>query len=215
MKTKLVIFDLDGVLVEAKNIHYDALNEALGDYAITWQEHLSTYDGLKTNQKLEMLTEQKSLPVEQHREIWEKKQKLTLQKLKELKPNQTLQSVMDALVNDGYKIAVCSNSIRKTVLTVLSKLGIMEFMDYIISNEDVQNSKPHPEMYWQAISKMKCLPEETLIIEDSPYGLLAAARSKSYILRVKNPKEVTYNNIMNKIDTVDNGEKQSSPAWCD
>ena len=215
MKLKLIIFDLDGVLVEAKNIHYDALNEALGEYAITWQEHLSTYDGLKTNQKLEMLTEQKSLPVEQHREIWEKKQKLTLQKLKELKPNQTLQSVMDALVNDGYKIAVCSNSIRKTVLTVLSKLGIMEFMDYIISNEDVQNSKPHPEMYWRAISKMGCLPEETLIVEDSPYGLLAASRSKAHILRVKNPTEVTYTNIFKKLTEIEMGKTNDLPKWED
>ena len=175
MKTKLVIFDLDGVLVEAKNIHFDALNEALGEeYAISWAEHLSTYDGLKTNQKLEMLSERKGLPTELHKDVWNKKQAITLQMLKELKPNQTLQSVMNALVEDGYKIAVCSNSIRKTVLTVLSKLGIMEFMDYIISNEDVTNSKPHPEMYWRAISKMGCLPEETLIVEDSPYGLMAA-----------------------------------------
>ena len=52
---KLIIFDLDGVLVEAKNIHFDALNEALGEYAISWDEHLSRYDGLKTIQKLEML----------------------------------------------------------------------------------------------------------------------------------------------------------------
>ena len=81
---------------------------------------------------------------------------------------------MSKLVYDGYKISVCSNSIRKTVLTVLSKLGIMEYMDLIISNEDVKNSKPHPEMYWKAMSVMSCLPEETMIIEDSPYGLLAA-----------------------------------------
>jgi HAD superfamily hydrolase (TIGR01509 family) len=215
MKTKLVIFDLDGVLVEAKNIHYDALNEALGDYAITWQEHLSTYDGLKTNQKLEMLTEQKGLPIELHKEIWEKKQKLTLQKLKELKPNQTLQSVMDSLVEDGYKIAVCSNSIRKTVLTVLSKLGIMEFMDYIISNEDVQNSKPHPEMYWRAISKMGCLPEETLIVEDSPYGLLAANRSNAHVLRVKNPTEVTYTNIFKKLTEIEMGVTNNNLKWED
>ena len=81
-KIKLVIFDLDGVLVEAKNIHYEALNEALGDrYAISWNEHLSTYDGLKTVQKLEMLSEKKELPTEYHSEIWETKQKLTLEKL--------------------------------------------------------------------------------------------------------------------------------------
>jgi len=215
MKIQLVIFDLDGVLVEAKNIHYDALNEALGKYAISWQEHLSTYDGLKTTQKLQMLTEQKGLPIEEHEVIWETKQHITLQKLKELKPNQTLQSVMDALVNDGYKIAVCSNSIRKTVLTVLSKLGIMEYMDYIISNEDVQNSKPHPEMYWRAISKMGCLPEETLIVEDSPYGLLAASRSKAHILRVKNPTEVTYTNIFKKLTEIEMGVTNNNLKWED
>ena len=216
MKTKLIIYDLDGVLVEAKNIHFDALNEALGDkYAISWAEHLSTYDGLKTNQKLEMLSERKGLPTELHKEIWEGKQKLTLQMLKELKPNQTLQSLMNALVEDGYKIAVCSNSIRKTVLTVLSKLGIMEYMDYIISNEDVQNSKPHPEMYWRAISKMGCLPEETLIVEDSPYGLLAASRSKAHILRVKNPSEVTYTNIFKKLTEIEMGVTNDKPKWVD
>ena len=212
---KLVIFDLDGVLVEAKNIHFDALNKALGEYAIDWNEHLSIYDGLKTNQKLEMLHERKKLPKERFKDIWDNKQKYTLEELRALKPNQTLQSVMSALVEDGYKLAVCSNSIRKTVLTVLSKLGIIEFMDLIISNEDVKNSKPHPEMYWKAISTMSYLPEETLIIEDSPYGLLAASRSKSHILRVKNPKEVTYTNIFNKLIEIEKGYVMKSPAWRD
>jgi dTDP-glucose pyrophosphorylase len=110
---------------------------------------------------------------------------------------------------------MASNSIRKTVVTVLAKLGIIEYMDLIISNEDVVNSKPHPEMYWTVMSKMKCLPEETLIVEDSPYGLLAAARSKSYILRVKNPQEVTYLNIFNKLKEIEMGNKQTTPAWRD
>ena len=215
-KIKLIIFDLDGVLVEAKNIHYDALNEALGkEYLISWNEHLSTYDGLKTNQKLDMLSERKGLPTELHRDIWNHKQKLTLQKLKQLKPSEVLNELMDSLVERGYKIAVCSNSIRKTVLTVLSKLGIMEYMDLVISNEDVQNSKPHPEMYWKGISMMSCLPEETLIVEDSPYGLLAAARSKSHILRVKNTKEVTLENLNNKLIQINMGEQQTIPAWRD
>jgi HAD superfamily hydrolase (TIGR01509 family) len=212
---KLIIFDLDGVLVEAKNIHFEALNKALGSYAISWNEHLSTYDGLKTFQKLEMLSKEKGLPKEDHPAIWKNKQKYTLEALSNLKINSDLLSTIAHLSKDGYKIVCCSNSIRKTVLTVLAKLGLIEFMDLIISNEDVSNSKPHPEMYWQAISKMNCLPEETLIIEDSPYGLLAAARSKSYILRVKNPKEVTYDNINNKINEIKMGNKQNTPAWRD
>ena len=216
MKTKLVIYDLDGVLVEAKNIHFDALNEALGnEYEISWKEHLSTYDGLKTTQKLQMLSDKKGLPIESHTLIWETKQQITLQKLKKLKPNKTLQSLMSSLVDDGYKIAVCSNSIRKTVLTVLSKLGIMEYMDLVISNEDVKNSKPHPEMYWKAISMMSCLPHETLIVEDSPYGLLAAARSKSHVLRVKNPTEVTHTNIFKKLKEIEMGKTNDNPKWED
>jgi len=213
---ELIIFDLDGVLVEAKNIHFDALNEALGEkYEISWNEHLSTYDGLKTVQKLEMLTLNKNLPSKDHETIWEQKQQITLKKLKQLKEDENLISVMKSLTELGYKLAVCSNSIRKTCLTVLSKLGIMEYMDLVISNEDVQNSKPHPEMYWKAISMMSKLPEETLIVEDSPYGLLAAARSKSHILRVGSPVDVTYDNIIKKINKIEKGNTMKTPKWHD
>ena len=212
---KLIIFDLDGVLVEAKNIHFEAFNKALGEYAISWDEHLSIYDGLKTNQKLDMLHERKGLPKEQFTNIWNNKQKYTLEALSNLKKDEILYSTIQNLSLDGYKLAVCSNSIRKTVLTVLSKLGIIEFFDLILSNEDVKNSKPHPEIYWKAISEMSCLPEETLIVEDSPYGLLSASRSKSHILRVGNPKEVTYINIKNKINTIKENYNMKSPAWRD
>ena len=214
MNIKFVIFDLDGVLVEAKEIHYEALNEALGEkYMITWDEHLSRYDGLKTSQKLEMLTKDKGLPVKLYEEVWMNKQKLTIEKLRNLSQSEQLIECMSSLTNDGYKIAVCSNSIRKTVLTVLSKLGIIEYVDLIISNEDVKNSKPHPEMYWKAISVMSFLPEQTLIVEDSPYGLLAASRSKSHVLRVKSPTEVSYSNIIKKINEIKMGNTTTTPKW--
>jgi HAD superfamily hydrolase (TIGR01509 family) len=207
---KLIIFDLDGVLVEAKTIHFDSLNEALGPkYSIEWNEHLSKYDGLKTNQKLKMLTKEKGLPTELYKQVWDEKQRLTLKKLSELKPSPQLQVCISSLVDQGYKITCCSNSIRKTVLTVLSKLGIIEYFDLILSNEDVKNSKPHPEIYWKSISMMSCLPEETLIVEDSPFGLLAASRSKSHVMRVESPKDITYNNIYKHL----NNQVNMTPKW--
>jgi len=212
---KLIIFDLDGVLVEAKTIHFEALNKALVQYSITWEEHLSTYDGLKTNQKLEMLHQSKGLPREYFNQIWEDKQKYTLQALQNLNPSPQLQVCMDCLIGVGYKLAVCSNSIRRTILTVLSKLDIIDRFDLILSNEDVNNSKPHPEIYWKAISKIGCLPEETLIVEDSPYGLLAAARSKAHVLRVVSPVEVTYNNLSEKIKEINKSSTMRSPKWRD
>ena len=210
---KLIIFDLDGVIVEAKNIHYEALNKALGKkYSIEWNEHLSIYDGLKTSQKLKMLTDRKGLPKENYEKIWRDKQKYTALELSNLTESEELKDCMEKLASDGYKLAVCSNSIKKTILIVLSKLGIIGYFDIILSNEDVLNSKPHPEIYWSAMSKLGFLPEETLIIEDSPYGLLAAARSRAEILRVNSPADVTYERIKNKL----NEEiTKNTPKWKD
>jgi HAD superfamily hydrolase (TIGR01509 family) len=210
---KLIIFDLDGVLVEAKKIHYDSLNDALDEkYKISWEEHLSKYDGLKTNQKLELLTLDKNLPVGDYKKVWELKQKNTIKSLKTLTPSQYLIDTIKQLSEDGYKIAVCSNSIRKTVLTVLGKLNIVEYFDLVLSNEDVNNSKPHPEIFWKAMSTMNSLPEETLIIEDSPTGLLAANRSKANIMRVTHTSEVIYENIIKNLKS---DYKYMTPKWKD
>ena len=208
---KLIIFDLDGVLVDAKNIHYNTLNEALGNkYKISWEEHLNKYDGLKTNEKLNLLTINKGLPPSSYNDIWLKKQELTIKELKEIKPNDALKNTIKELSHQKYKIAVCSNSIRKTILTVLSKLDIIEYFDYIVSNEDVNNSKPHPEMYWKTISYFGFLPKETLIVEDSPFGLLAANRSNSNVMRVESPKDVTISNINKYINSL---KMENASKW--
>jgi HAD superfamily hydrolase (TIGR01509 family) len=212
--TKLIIFDLDGVLVEAKEIHYKTLNKALAEvdkkYMITEKEHLSTYDGLKTNQKLEMLTKNKGLDPIHYEQIWNRKQDLTIDAISELKPNAHLIVVFKRLRDMGYKLACCSNSIRRSVLVMLSKIGLIEYMDLIISNEDVKNSKPHPEMYWKAMSMMSVLPEECLIVEDSPHGLLAASRSRANVLRVDNPSDLTFEKIQNKLKE---NKIMSIPKW--
>jgi HAD superfamily hydrolase (TIGR01509 family) len=211
---KLIIFDLDGVLVEAKEIHYNTLNQSLREvgeeYVITEVEHLSTYDGLKTNQKLDILTKNKGLSKDVHEQVWNRKQQLTIDAISQLKTDDRLISVFKQLRDSGYQLACCSNSIRRSVLVMLAKIGIIEYMDLIISNEDVKNSKPHPEMYWKAMSMMGVLPEETLIVEDSPHGLLAASRSRASVLRVDNPHDLT----IEKLETKLNEKKiMSKPKW--
>lgn len=213
---KLIVFDLDGVLIETKHLHFQALNAALGEkYALTWNEHLSKYDGLKTRQKLDMISKEKFLPINNHEVVWDLKQKITLELLKSTKPSQEIINCIKRLEDCGYKIACCSNSIRKTVLTILSKLNIIEYFDLIISNEDVKNSKPHPEMYWKAISLMGVLPEETLIIEDSPYGLLAASRSQAHVLRVSSPNQINFDFINENIKKIMNNSYSNTPKWVD
>jgi HAD superfamily hydrolase (TIGR01509 family) len=213
--TKLIIFDLDGVLVEAKQIHYDTLNQALKEidekYIITEAEHLSTYDGLKTTQKLEMLTKSKGLHPEFYDDIWYRKQHLTIEAISQLQPDLQKIELFKELRDRGYKLACASNSIRRSVLVMLAKIGIIEYMDLIISNEDVKNSKPHPEMYWKAMSMMSVLPEETLIVEDSPHGLLAASRSRANVLRVDNPKDLVISKIIRKLE--ETKKVMSIPKW--
>jgi len=201
---KLISFDLDGVLVETKHIHYLALNNALGSYAISWEEHLSIYDGLKTKQKLELLHKNKGLPESLFNEIWVNKQKLTLEYLSDIKPNYNICECFKLLQEKGYKIAVCSNSIRKTVYSILCKLDVIDYVDVIKSNEDVKNSKPHPEMYWNVMSELGIKPHENLILEDSPYGLIAANSSGSHVLRIKSPSDININYILNEINRINN-----------
>ena len=198
---KLVLFDLDGVLIDAKEIHYQALNNALDDeYKITREEHINIYDGKKTLEKLRLLSKTKGLPESYHQSISDSKQSFTMELLSSLSPIDEIIKLFQELEEQGYKIGVCSNSIRRTVLTALSKSELIHHCSVIVSNEDVKNSKPHPEMYWKAMSIMEVLPEETLIVEDSPPGLLAAERSSAKYIRVDNPYDVTRNKIFSNLD---------------
>lgn len=200
---KLILFDLDGVLVNTKDIHFKALNFALGkEYAITEEEHRNIYDGRKTKDKLKILTERKKLPTVLYDEIFEKKQNLTKEMFKSLKPNKEIELLFSELETNGYKIGVCTNSTRKTTLIALAKANLIDYCDIILTNDDVNNSKPHPEVYWKAMSIMQCLPEETLIVEDSPIGLLAAERSRARYIRVDDPNDVTREKIMSNLTSM-------------
>jgi beta-phosphoglucomutase-like phosphatase (HAD superfamily)/dTDP-glucose pyrophosphorylase len=211
---KLIIFDLDGVLVSTKDLHYEALNTALDEvdskYVISRQDHLKTFDGLKSSEKLDMLTKDRGLPQELHSQIWNRKQEITIDQLQTIKPDQFIKMTFKELRRRGYKLACCSNAIRRSVLTILAKLDLIEELDLIISNEDVKQGKPHPEMYWKAMSIMGVLPEETLIVEDSPAGLLAASRSRADVLRVDTPKDVNIKNIAEKLNIKKMGKV---PKW--
>ena len=215
--SKLVIFDLDGVLVEAKEIHFDALNSALKNidkkYSISWEEHLRTYDGLKTYDKLKILSSSKGLPFDEeiHKMIFVDKQNYTTKYLNNLKEDKKLIDIFIMLKEQNFKIACCSNSVQNTVKLVLKKLGIINFFDLALSNEDVKFAKPHPEIYWKAMSHFGALPEETLIIEDSPTGLTSAYKSGAKVLRVKNPKDFD----IEKIICAFNSGRQNVEKWVD
>lgn len=211
--TKLVIFDLDGVLIDSKDYHYHALNQALGEeFAISREDHVSIYDGLPTSRKLELLTQNKGLPVELYEQIWNKKQELTLKIFSEsVSKDYELMGYFQQLVDAGYKIAVASNSIRNSVKIILLRLGLLEFVDVYVSNEDVVRNKPFPEMYWKCMTTLGALPNDTVIIEDSHIGRQGALDSKCHLIPVENRKDFNQSKV-DRIKKILNGTKKKI-AW--
>jgi HAD superfamily hydrolase (TIGR01509 family) len=213
---KLVIFDLDGVLVDAKELHYEALNLALESidekYIIQRDEHLSTYDGLNTTKKLNMLSDRKGLPVEFHDQVWKAKQDSTIKIISNYKRDERLCGILSKLKEEGYAICVASNSIRDTVKMMLIRKGFMEYVDFFYSNQDVKTPKPSPEIYLRCMIKANVSPRETIIIEDSHIGRKAAQESGAFLCPVIDSNDVTYEKIKEHIEKHEE-KKHIFPKW--
>lgn len=202
-KIKAVIFDMDGVLIDAKDWHYEALNQALELFGmqISRYDHLVTFDGLPTKKKLEMLSLERGLPKELHNFINEMKQIYTLEIVhQKCNPKFYHEYALSKLKSLDYKLAVCSNSVRNSVQTMLDKASLIQYMDFYISNQDVKKGKPDPEMYIKAIKKMGVSPKECMIVEDNDHGIMAAKASGAFVMEVETVEDVNFNNIMKSIN---------------
>jgi HAD superfamily hydrolase (TIGR01509 family) len=198
-KIKAVIFDMDGVLIEAKDWHYESLNKALGLFGIeiSRHDHLVTYDGLPTRKKLEMLSAERGLPVELHDFINDMKQRYTMEIVHtRCKPRFSHEYALSRLKQEGYKLAVASNSIRQTVQVMMQQAALTDYLEFYLSNEDVKIGKPDPEIYTKAIRNLKLSPKECLVVEDNEKGIKAARASGAWLMEVNEVEEVNYQNIM-------------------
>lgn len=205
---KAVIFDMDGVLIDAKEWHYEALNRALQlfGYTISRYEHLVTYDGLPTKKKLEMLSMEQDLPTELHDFINEMKQLYTMEIVyARCKPLFQHEYCLSRLKAEGYKLGVASNSVRRSIEVMMEKSSLMQYLDIILSNQDVEEPKPDPEIYQKAIQALHVLPEECLIVEDNFNGIKAAKESGGHVLEVQTVHDVTIDNIMSTIKRIQGG----------
>ena len=205
-KIKAVIFDMDGVLIEAKDWHYEALNQALGLFGleITRHEHLTTYDGLPTKDKLIMLSRDKGLSPALHDFINEMKQQYTMDMVyKFCKPMFHHEFALSHLKQEGYKLAVASNSIKNSISVMMDKARLADYLEFFISNQDVSKGKPDPEMYNLAITKLGLTTAECVIVEDNENGIRAAKASGAHVLEVATVYDVNYQNIKQFINAVE------------
>lgn len=210
---KTIIFDLDGVLIDSKDVHYHALNAALpSEFRITPEEHLGTYDGLPTRKKLALLTLNKGLPESSHHDIALAKSQRTSEVLyKMLRPIKEYTKIFKTLKCLGYRIAMASNAVKLTVDTALKCLELTEYFDAVYSNQDVANPKPHFEMYFRIMLDMDSKPCETLVLEDSHIGRQAVLDAGCHLLPVLNPQCLKLNTILEAIEQIDHRNTTKIP----
>lgn len=215
-KIRGIIFDLDGVLVDTRKLHFDSLNSALvhcGFKPITLEEHLRKYDGRPTKTKLDILTKDRGLDPSKHGTIWKHKQWYTRGLINEMHPDGVMQSILCGLVHDGYRLAVASNSIRETVKMMLLRRGLLEYFDFFVSNEDIRHPKPHPEVYFKCMTEWGFTPKEVMIIEDSRIGREGAYNAGAHLCAVEDYEDVTEDKIMNKLKEIES--KDTTQKWDD
>ena len=206
----VVVFDLDGTLVETRDLHKVALNEALravaGDrFVITEEEHRAEYDGLSTAQKLKKLNAVKNLNPDLNKAIWAMKQELTNSMVSQtVKPDERIISTIVELKARGYPVGVASNCIRSSVNLILKCLGIYDLVDLSVSNDDVENAKPAADIYLKAAECFGVQPGDMLVVEDAPFGWQAALLAGAHLLRVESPADVTLQNILGEIARINN-----------
>ena len=207
-KIEAVIFDMDGVLIDAKEWHYDALNRALNLFGqeISRYDHIVTYDGLPTRMKLQMLSMERGLPEKLHEFINEMKQAYTMEIVyAKCKPTFSHQFALSRLKADGYRMAVCSNSVRQSIDMMLDRSDLHQYFDFFLSADDVENPKPAPDIYTKAINRLGLEPEQCLIVEDNPNGIKAARESGAHLLCVTDVTEVNHSNIMRRLRELEKG----------
>lgn len=205
-KIKAVIFDMDGVLIDAKDWHYEALNRALNHFGfnISRYDHLVTFDGLPTRKKLEMLSQEHGLPMMMHAFINELKQIYTTEMVQaRCKPMFQHEYALSNLKAMGYKLAVASNSVRDTIELMMEKSNLAQFLECIVSNQDVIHGKPDPEIYLKTMKQLGVKPEETLVLEDNEHGIAAARAAGTHLMIIGEVTDVTLDGIMQHINQVE------------
>jgi beta-phosphoglucomutase len=177
---RAALFDMDGVLVDAQEIHRRAFAEAVlrvSGIRLSDAEQVRL-EGRPTNTKLAMLG---VTDPDKARLASALKQALTLAEARKYPRDTTRESALAALRARGVAVACVTNSIRQTTERFLTAAGLFPHIDLIVTNQDVDKPKPHPDGYLLAMQRLGVKPAEAVIFEDSPVGLAAASASGALV----------------------------------
>ncbi len=184
MMITTIIFDLDGVLVDATEWHYTALNQALqvfGYPPIARADHLARFNGLPTREKLALLgiTGRLASLVESLKKHY------THQLIHaHARPDYAKCMLVRSLARQ-YTLAVVSNARYHSVIQMLNATGIdLEQFEMILGGDSACRPKPAPDLYLKVFGELGVGPDQCVIVEDSPPGIAAAHAAGSRVIEV-------------------------------
>ena len=189
---KSVIFDMDGVIIDSEPIHARLDQIMFNQLKINIEaKDLEQYIGV-TNKIMWADMIEKFTLTNTLEELLEQCLNLKLENLvkEDIKPIEGIPELLKKIKDKCLTIAVASSSPEDYIKSVLEKFGILGEFDFIISGNHVQNSKPAPDIFLLAASKLQVDPAECIVIEDSTHGVSAAKRAAM--------KCIGFNNINSK-----------------
>lgn len=188
-----IIFDLDGVIVSTDEYHFRAWQELAKDLSVPFsREDNSRQRGVSRMESLEVLLEKskRGYTRDEKLALAEKKNTIYRELLAQLSPKEILPGAMEFAEESrklGLKIAVGSSS-RNTPF-ILKKIGLTDYFDAVADGNDIQRSKPDPQVFLIAAERLHTSPKECLVIEDADAGVEAAKAGGMYALAVGAAKE--------------------------
>ncbi|GGJ25581.1 beta-phosphoglucomutase [Paenibacillus hunanensis] len=178
MTIKAVIFDLDGVIVSTDEFHYEAWKKISDEEGIPFNHTINNrLRGVSRMESLNIILEraEREYSPEEKQELAERKNEYYKKSLVNLTPDDLLpgaKDTIDELKRRKVKIAIGSSS--KNTPTILKQIGLADAFDAIADGNDITHSKPDPEVFLLAASRLDIKPEECLVVEDAEAGVQAA-----------------------------------------
>ena len=185
---KAVIFDMDGVIAETEHAHIVAEKQTMLRYGIEISEdELHEYTGTTAKVMFTSLIEKYKLNTTFDR-IFKEKEEILFRLLEEdVQPTKGVIDLLRKLKKMKIKLAVASSSHKRMIEYVLKKLKIIDLFDSIVGAEDIDRSKPDPEIFLISAKRLNVKPEECTVVEDSKLGVEAAKKAGMKCLGYVNP----------------------------
>ncbi|MEP7204809.1 MAG: HAD family phosphatase [Candidatus Saccharibacteria bacterium] len=187
---KAVIFDVDGTLIDTEKIQSDAFLNVLKKYGFhttDLTEHGTVHvPGESTNETWNRLKERHDIPVEVE-ELTDHKRQAALDILQtDFKALPGVIKLFEDLRKHNIKMAVASSAQQNRLDYIIEGLGLSNYLDAVVSANDIKNVKPAPDAYLSAANKIGVEPSECIVIEDAEVGLLSAKAAGMKVVAVPN-----------------------------